>query len=691
MAGPTDIQTAWRSFLGEQHQGIYNLIKDKVKLLPVDLIADEDDWKSIFDELGLHGQDRLIVKNLLRAQKGPLGSPHTEVAATELELVILVGSEAPSQITAYTSDTVETLRTKVCERLQLQQRQRWVVLELLSGPRILSMNKSLSEEYLTSGEILRVGFIAPDVVVEQYNEGLTMEQVVTYASEEKLTEYMDNYTGFVQMKEAKGNDSHFISTFSEDLCALANFVTTRFYTHGTYKPGYVILGLCDNGKHAGPTWTYEKAIAKEPTIANEIRKHLVPCNTIKVTPALLRLSSKEPAGIIIISVYPAPMISFWDGKPYQQSGTSSHEMTENDTTTWLKKFPVVDFSAIHWNGDVNASLVMAFGNGLTLPSLNTQSADDILRYVNIKGMMASRILFGDITATINFYAKDGTPRFSREYTGLFHFITQGQKDINQESYEPRLNITNGTRRVSLPYHPLVLREALVNSVIHCNYGVGVLGYPVVDVHADYFVVRNAAVLALAEVTQRGWFSSRHFAENHRLATCLRSAKTAEVIESPTWVELQGFGKQVMMRYSMMGYKLAPNVDVFREPYPVWQLTVHDGVADDEEFAIFEDILKLLPAIRSKDSAVSPDVALVMLAYRGASQNRFFEALSTEQREQAKVLRNKELAPCNIENGMLMPVPLVVLQTTYRNYLKELELQYYMPKNRNDQGFQRTNK
>jgi hypothetical protein len=43
-------------------------------LSPEDLIADEEDWTSIFDELGLGGQDRGIVKKLLRAQKVPKGA-----------------------------------------------------------------------------------------------------------------------------------------------------------------------------------------------------------------------------------------------------------------------------------------------------------------------------------------------------------------------------------------------------------------------------------------------------------------------------------------------------------------------------------------------------------------------------------------------------------------------------------------
>ena len=54
------------------------------------------------------------------------------------------------------------------------------------------------------------------------------------------------------MKEAKRNDTYFISTFSEDLCALLNYITTQFYTHKKYESRYLILGLCDNNKHAEP-------------------------------------------------------------------------------------------------------------------------------------------------------------------------------------------------------------------------------------------------------------------------------------------------------------------------------------------------------------------------------------------------------------------------------------------------------
>jgi hypothetical protein len=79
----------------------------------------------------------------------------------EIQLAILVGSELPSPITVSTSDTVAALRTKICAQLGLQQRERWIILELVSGPRTLSLPKSLSEEYLKGDDILRVGFIAP--------------------------------------------------------------------------------------------------------------------------------------------------------------------------------------------------------------------------------------------------------------------------------------------------------------------------------------------------------------------------------------------------------------------------------------------------------------------------------------------------------------------------------------------------
>ena len=58
--------------------------------------------------------------------------------------------------------------------------------------------------------------------------------------------------------------------------------------------------------------------------------------------------------------------------------------------------------------------------------------------------------------------------------------------------------------------------------------------------------------------------------------------------------------------------------------------MHAGVIADEKYHVFEDIQRLLGEIRKKDDTVSPDVTLAMLAYRGSSQNQFFEALSTDQ-------------------------------------------------------------
>lgn len=258
-----------------------------------------------------------------------------------------------------------------------------------------------------------------DAPTEQlHNEGLTVDEVVTRASKGTLTEYMLGNTGLVQMKEAKMSEK-LTSTFSEDLCALANYITTQFYMHGKYQPGYLILGLRDDGQHTGPAWTYETAVAREPTLSNELRQHMYPATSIKVQPAQLSRTPNDTAGIIIFIVYPAPTICFWDGKPYQQAGTSSHEMTESEYSGWMQKLQVRDFSAIPWCGELDAGLVLEFAKGLKLPSLHTQSAEDILRHVNVKGTMAARILFGDVVGTINFYNKDGIPNQTIKYKGMY--------------------------------------------------------------------------------------------------------------------------------------------------------------------------------------------------------------------------------------------------------------------------------
>lgn len=66
--------------------------------------------------------------------------------------------------------------------------------------------------------------------------------------------------------------------------------------------------------------------------------------------------------------------------------------------------------------------------------------------------------------------------------GLFKFITQGRLDIQKATAVAQLDTTSGVRSLRLPYHPYVLREALVNAVLHCNYNVGEQGHPVVEVY-----------------------------------------------------------------------------------------------------------------------------------------------------------------------------------------------------------------
>lgn len=69
--------------------------------------------------------------------------------------------------------------------------------------------------------------------------------------------------------------------------------------------------------------------------------------------------------------------------------------------------------------------------------------------------------------------------------GLFRLLTSGRDSIQRASLTSQhvqLAQYSGAKIVRMPYHPYVLREALVNAIIHCDYSVGKEGWPNIHVY-----------------------------------------------------------------------------------------------------------------------------------------------------------------------------------------------------------------
>lgn len=238
----------------------------------------------------------------------------------------------------------------------------------------------------------------------------------------KLTEYEDECHGFVQLKEAK-KEASLISTFSEDLCALSNYVTSEFLHSGKYKIGFLVLGLCDNGEHAGPDWSFDKAQSREPSIAREVDRHMFPSTFVRIKPYSLGRrvpNTQHDAGVVVFQVYPASYVTFWDGKAYTQAATSSYEMKEDEVRKLLSLLsPLNDITAYPWSGLVDKALVYEFAKNLKLRSWDESTSDSILTHLNIQGTVAAQILFGDVSAKVSYYDDNNLPLYSDTFVGMF--------------------------------------------------------------------------------------------------------------------------------------------------------------------------------------------------------------------------------------------------------------------------------
>ena len=334
----------------------------------------------------------------------------------------------------------------------------------------------------------------------------------------------------------------------------------------TEHPAWLVVGIADDGAPVGKDEKW--ACDLERVMSQQFNQYLDPiyaCRGIEI----VRLAT---AFVIVAHfVHPGTVVR-WRGKAYKSVGTTTDEMTQAEILGLTLKLPgATDYSRQPWRGALDDDAARRFVGCVverrpTDPLAKSQpaTAEDLTARLEIREVMASRILFGNVPFRVAFTDRSGNVSRNETYRPGYALLRpEVRADLQRWSREQQ-----GLDRD--PYPDEALREALANALAHAAYQERD-GELIVECFSDRVEISNLCFPAAGGLANR-WFSRAHHSFNPLLMETLRLSNDVDEL---------GRGKSRIMRASLRHGCRVPVVDLESASlYTRWRLKLFARTMDD---------------------------------------------------------------------------------------------------------------
>lgn len=333
--------------------------------------------------------------------------------------------------------------------------------------------------------------------------------------------------------------------YGKSISAIAN--------NGNIFRGWIVVGVSDDGSLCGKNkgWL-EKT---EHKISSHIKQYLEPSWVTKS----ITYEEINSNHCIFIEIQNSQDVVKWNGKAYQMIGTTNQEMKPHEIVALSLKLPGTDFSKAECeSSNYDSSLVFAFAQKVVENSedfkikVDSISAKDILKKLNLIDTNTAGILFGDFSYRIAHFDKHGDILDQKTQKGLYRILSDEFIDDLQSRARRRGTIVKGSSISAIeetPYPIKALREILANAVAHSLYQKNE-GDIVVETHPKKITVRNNCSIEAKAFVEK-WFSRINHSRNKHLMNALRLARITDE---------QGTGKIRVFRLMLEAGKREPIVE-----------------------------------------------------------------------------------------------------------------------------------
>ncbi len=317
--------------------------------------------------------------------------------------------------------------------------------------------------------------------------------------------------------------------------------------------GWLVIGINDDGTLAGRDTIWLKKT--EQIISNHIIQYLEPSWAVKsITSEKLQSSH-----CLFIEIQNSQDVVKWNSKAYRLIGTTSSEMKPHEVMALSLRLPGSDFSkAKYESNSYDPALVSAFAQKVVEElndfqiEVDSISAKDILRKLNLIETNTAGILFGDFSCRVVHFDSNGDILVQKTQKGLYRILSDEFIDGLQNRSRKKGTIVRGNSISAIeetPYPIKALREILANAVAHSLYQKN-QGDIVVEIHPNKITVRNNCSIEAKAFVEK-WFSRMNNSSNKHLMNTLRLAHITDE---------QGTGKIRVFRLMLEAGKREPIVE-----------------------------------------------------------------------------------------------------------------------------------